>query len=312
LDHPELLAATGGREIFFENADGRIVLIYPLDGRVLVGTTDLEHDITQPVRCTEEEVDYFFELVSHVFPRVIVDRSHIVFRFSGVRPLPNHDDEQPGFVSRDYRIESRPLGVRPGTLLSLVGGKWTTFRALAEHLSGDIMALLTMPRTVSTVGLAIGGGRNFPATDAAHRVWVAAHGDEIGTERAARLLTRYGTRAEEVIEFVTAEPDAPLVNNAAYSRREIELLASSEFVTHLSDVVLRRTSIAITGGMTRALLEELAHVLAPLLGWSAADSAREVNHLVAVLRESHGVDISSASGHLTDSPVVAPATLSAA
>jgi glycerol-3-phosphate dehydrogenase len=312
LDHPELLAATGGREIFFENADGRIVLIYPLDGRVLVGTTDLEHDITQPVRCTEEEVDYFFELVSHVFPRVIVDRSHIVFRFSGVRPLPNHDDEQPGFVSRDYRIESRPLGVRPGTLLSLVGGKWTTFRALAEHLSGDIMALLTMPRTVSTVGLAIGGGRNFPATDAAHRVWVAAHGDEIGTERAARLLTRYGTRAEEVIEFVTAEPDAPLVNNAAYSRREIELLASSEFVTHLSDVVLRRTSIAITGGMTRALLQELARVLAPLLGWSAADSAREVNHLVAVLRESHGVDISSASGHLTDSPVVAPATLSAA
>ena len=312
LDHPELLAATGGREIFFEHVDGRIVLIYPLDGRVLVGTTDLEHDMTQPVRCTEEEVDYFFELISHVFPRVVVARSHIVFRFSGVRPLPNHDDEQPGFVSRDYRIESRPLGVRPGTLLSLVGGKWTTFRALAEHLSGDIMALLELPRTVSTVGLAIGGGRNFPATDTAHQVWVTANGDEIGPERAAQLLARYGTRAEEVIEFVTAEPDAPLVNNAAYSRREIERLASSEFVTHLSDVVLRRTSIAFKGGMTLALVEELARVLAPLLGWTVADRVVEVDHLLAALRENHGVDLDSGSGHLTDAPVVSPASLSAA
>ena len=50
LDHPELLAATGGRELFFENKDGRIVLIYPLKGRVLVGTTDLEHDMARPDR----------------------------------------------------------------------------------------------------------------------------------------------------------------------------------------------------------------------------------------------------------------------
>jgi glycerol-3-phosphate dehydrogenase len=174
------------------------------------------------------------------------------------------------------------------------------------------MALLGLPRTVSTVGLAIGGGRNFPATDAAHQVWVTAHGDEIGTERAARLLARYGTRAEEVIEFLTAEPDAPLVNNAAYSRREIELLASDEFVTHLSDVVLRRTSIAFMGGMTRALGEELADVLAPLLGWTAVDRVGEVDQLVAVLRESHGVDLDGESDHQADASVVTPPTLSAA
>ena len=61
LDHPELLAATGGRELFFENEDGRIVLIYPLKGRVLVGTTDLEHDMADPIVCTEEEVEYFID-----------------------------------------------------------------------------------------------------------------------------------------------------------------------------------------------------------------------------------------------------------
>jgi len=312
LDHPGLLAATGGREIFFEHEDGRIVLIYPLDGRVLVGTTDLEHDMSQPIRCTEEEVDYFFELVAYVFPRVAVDRSHIVFRFAGVRPLPNHDDEQPGFVSRDYRIESRPIGARPGFILSLVGGKWTTFRALAEHLSNDVLALLGAQRRVSTVGLAIGGGRNFPTTDAEHQVWVVAHGEEVGQKRAGQLLARYGTRASDVIEFLGEEPDAPLSNNAAYTRREIELLAQTEFVVHLSDVVLRRTSIAFKGGMTMALLGELADVLAPILGWSASDRASEVDSIVATLRDDHSVVLPKAQPVIRKGPIAPTPSLSAA
>ena len=294
LAHPELLAATGGREIFFEHSDGRIVLIYPLGGRVLVGTTDLEHDMTRPARCTEDEVDYFFDLVTHVFPDITVDRSHIVFRFAGVRPLPRHDDERPGFVSRDYRIEAAPLGSRPGTLLSLVGGKWTTFRALAEHLSGDILTLLGMERTVSTVGLAIGGGRDFPVTDAAHTVWVAAHGDEVGTARAAALLARYGTRAADVIDWLVEEPDAPLAHNPAYTRREIEFLAATESVVHLVDLLLRRTSIAFVGGVTADLLEELADVLAPVLGWDAARRAAEVGRAAEVLRDTHGVHLAAA------------------
>lgn len=295
LDHPELLAATGGGEIFFENSDGRIVLIYPLAGRVLLGTTDLEHDMSQPIRTTEEEIDYFFDLVKHVFPDIEVNRSHIVFRFSGVRPLPRHDDEAPGFVSRDYRIESSPLGARPGTLLSLVGGKWTTFRALAEHLSGDILSLLGLPRTVSTEGLPIGGGKDFPATPAAHTVWLAAHGDEVGRARAQALLTRYGTRAGSIIDFLTDAPDAPLAHNAGYTRREIEYLAQEESVTHLIDLLLRRTSLAFVGGLSVALLDELAGVLAPVLGWDAARSADEVAQATEILREVHGVDLSAAA-----------------
>nr|WP_241993305.1 glycerol-3-phosphate dehydrogenase/oxidase [Cryobacterium sp. TMB1-7] len=293
LDHPELLAATGGGEIFFENNDGRIVLIYPLAGRVLIGTTDLEHDMSQPIRTTEDEIDYFFDLVKHVFPDIVVDRSHIVFRFSGVRPLPRHDDEAPGFVSRDYRIESSPLGARPGTLLSLVGGKWTTFRALAEHLSGDILTLLGVPRTVSTEGLAIGGGRGYPATPAAHTVWLAANGDEVGRPRAQALLTRYGTRAGAIIDFLTEAPDAPLSHNPLYTRREIEYLAREESVTHLIDLLLRRTSLAFVGGLTVALLDELAGVLAPVLGWDAATSADEVAQASRELREVHGVDLAA-------------------
>lgn len=270
------------------------MLIYPLGDRVLVGTTDLEHDMAEPARCTEAEVDYFFTLVGHVFPGIAVDRSHIVFRFAGVRPLPRHDDEHPGFVSRDYRIESAPLGSGPGTLLSLVGGKWTTFRALAEHLSGDILALLGLPRVVSTVGLAIGGGRGFPVTDAAHRVWVAEHGDEIGVARAAGLLAGYGTRAADVIAYLTEEPDSPLVHSADYTRREIEYLAATESVTHLVDLLLRRTSLAFVGAATVPLIEELASVAGPVLAWDAERRAAEVDLAIDVLGDAHGVKLATA------------------
>ena len=293
LDNPELLAATGGREIFFEHEDGRIVLIYPLKGRVLVGTTDLEHDMKDPIRVTEPEIDYFFDLVKTVFPTIAVDRSQIVYRFSGVRPLPRHDDEAPGFVSRDYRIEQAPLAHRAGTLLSLVGGKWTTFRALAENLSSQILELVGKKRTVSTEGLAIGGGKGFPATDAAHLVWVTAHGDEIGRDRAAELLSRYGTRAELVIDHMTERSaeraDAPLVHAPTYSRREIEYLAATESVVRLIDVLLRRTSIAFVGGANTAVIEELADVVGPILGWDAARRASEIDNARGILADVHGI-----------------------
>ncbi|MCC2661642.1 MAG: FAD-dependent oxidoreductase, partial [Arthrobacter sp.] len=137
LDHPELLAACNGREIFFEHTDGRIVLIYPMGDRVLVGTTDVDADMAEDAVCTEAEIDYFFDLIGHVFPDITVDREQIVYTFSGVRPLPRHDATQPGFVSRDYRIERRAgatadarAGEHGGAVVfSLVGGKWTTFRA---------------------------------------------------------------------------------------------------------------------------------------------------------------------------------------
>jgi glycerol-3-phosphate dehydrogenase len=290
LDNDELLAATGGREIFFEHEDGRIVLIYPLKGRVMVGTTDLEHDMREPAVCTEEEVDYFFELIAHVFPAVHVDRSQIVYRFSGVRPLPRHDETQPGFVSRDYRIERADAAARPGTtVLSLVGGKWTTFRALAEHLSDEVLGLLGCERTRSTSGLAIGGGAGYPATADARRVWLVSHGDEVGRERADELLERYGTRAEVLLAEIEGVPDRPLAHHPSYSREEIAWLLRNERVVHLDDLVLRRTSMAFTGTLTAPLLDELADLAADVLGWDARRRADELDATRRLLAERHGV-----------------------
>ncbi len=299
LDNAELLEACAGREMFFENNDGRIVLIYPLKGRVMVGTTDLEADMSERAVCTEDEIDYFIELVSHVFPDIEVSRSQIVYTFSGVRPLPHHDDTAPGFVSRDYRIVPGGIGgLGDTTVLSLVGGKWTTFRALSEHLANEALAALGMKRAVSTAGLAIGGGAGFPVTPEAERDWVARYGADTGEQRASQLLHRYGTKATFVIDAITARDadDTALSFAPEYSRAEVEYLVRSEHVVHLSDLFLRRTSLAFTGTVSTALVREIGEIAGEVLGWSRNRRSEEEDAFLAELADAHRVHLESEDG----------------
>ncbi|WP_255768948.1 glycerol-3-phosphate dehydrogenase/oxidase [Pseudarthrobacter sulfonivorans] len=293
LDHPDLLDACKGREIFFEHTDGRIVLIYPMGDRVLVGTTDVDADMARDAVCTDEEIEYFLELIGHVFPEVPVDRGQIVYTFSGVRPLPRHDATQPGFVSRDYRIE-RQAGGRGAVVFSLVGGKWTTFRALAEHLANDVLAELGIERRVSTAKLAIGGGAGFPVDEPGVQAWIKAHvSADRGADRTALLLTRYGTRAEEVIAFLDAGPDRLLRSTRELSVRELEFMARHEQIGHLADVLIRRTSLAFRGLVTGELLNEVSEALAGPLGWDSAAQAREIQHAEEVLERFHRIQVHS-------------------
>ncbi|WP_104088381.1 glycerol-3-phosphate dehydrogenase/oxidase [Arthrobacter sp. GMC3] len=296
LDHPQLLAACHGREIFFEHTDGRIVLIYPMGDRVLVGTTDVDADMSKDAVCTEEEIDYFFDLIGHVFPAIKVTREEIVYSFAGVRPLPRHDETAPGFVSRDYRIEraDRAVGGATVPVLSLVGGKWTTFRALAEHMSNDVLAILGVERKTSTAKLPIGGGANFPADDAGIEAWIASHvSDTIDAARAGVLLTRYGTRAEAVLAYLADGDDEAFDSTHELSKREIAFMVENEQIGHLIDVLIRRTSLAFRGLVTSELLAETASALAGPLGWSETKIAEEISHAQSILARFHGVQVQS-------------------
>ncbi len=293
LDHPELLAATQGREIFFEHSDGRIVLIYPIGDRVMVGTTDIDADPREPALCTEEEIDYFFDLIHHVFPAITVDREQIVYRFAGIRPLPRHEDTAPGFVSRDYRIELDESGPTP--VLSVVGGKWTTFRALGEVLSDRVLDLLGRQRSVSTAGLTIGGGRDFPRTVRARQSWVKAWLPGAGP-RAEALLTRYGTRAAEVWKHIEQSDDRPLAGGDL-STAELEWMVDNELVVTLADVLLRRTKLAFTGEVDEMVLDEIAAALQPLLDWDDDRREADVEATRALLNDRHGLSLQPRSHH---------------
>ena len=274
VDHPELFTACKGREIFFENSDGRIVLIYPVQGLVLIGTTDLPIDNPDDAVCTEEEVDYFIDLVRHVFPHYPLDRSHIVYRYSGVRPLPAAGDLTPGMISRDYRVVH---GTLPNNtpLISLVGGKWTTFRAHGEHLANDALDILGTPRTRNTTDTPIGGGADYPTTDQARKKWIADNKGDHDEARVDTLLTRYGTRATELLDNENpGEED--LHHVPGYTRSEILTIVRHEHVRSLSDVVYRRTGLGFSGKITPQGAAELGDIVADQLGWPPDKLDQEV------------------------------------
>ncbi len=107
LDDPELLAATGGpRAVLRARATAGSCSSTPSRGACSSARPTSSTTWPIPIVCTEDEVDYFLDLIAHVLPEIPVDRSQIVYRFAGVRPLPGHGDVAPGFVSRDYRIEA--------------------------------------------------------------------------------------------------------------------------------------------------------------------------------------------------------------
>lgn len=294
LDHPSLLNACQGSEIFFEHTDGRIVLIYPMGDRVLVGTTDIRADMAEDAVCTDGEITYFFDLIKHVFPDITITRENIVYSFAGVRPLPRDDAENPGFVSRDYRIE-RNEQVISGTnvpVLSLVGGKWTTFRALSEHMSDDVLAILGRNRNVSTAKLPIGGGTDFPATGRDEEAWIARHvSGDLDAARVKGLLTRYGTRATQVMAYLADGEDRLLHSTPELSLREVQFMVRHEQIGHLVDVLIRRTSLAFRGLVTAELLTELAQALAGPLGWDTAREVQEITHAQDVLQRFHAVPV---------------------
>ncbi|HEX9332715.1 MAG TPA: glycerol-3-phosphate dehydrogenase/oxidase, partial [Anaerolineales bacterium] len=105
VKHDELRKVIGDHEFFFENEDGRIVLIFPLYDRVLIGTSDIPIEHTEEVQCTNEEIDYFLNLTRRIFPSLSLTHENIVFQFSGVRPLPRSTAKTVSQISRDHSIE---------------------------------------------------------------------------------------------------------------------------------------------------------------------------------------------------------------
>jgi glycerol-3-phosphate dehydrogenase len=280
LDHPELVEATGDEMIYFVNRDGRICIFYAVHGKIIAGATDIPAEDPEAV-CDEAEVDYILEAMRLAFPSIRVDRSHVVFRFSGVRPLPRNDALTPGQISRDH---SFPV-LAPGKgidfpIYSLVGGKWTTFRALAEQVCSQILGVLGRPRVRSSADLPIGGGKSYPRMP---------EDTGLPQQRLATLLDRYGTGADRVTAYLQAGPDAPLAWHAGYSRREIEFMALDERVVHLDDLVLRRTLMGLLGEVSLPLLEELATIVSPVLQWSQQGAAAEVERTSQLLDKVHGV-----------------------
>ncbi|MBN2386930.1 MAG: glycerol-3-phosphate dehydrogenase/oxidase [Anaerolineales bacterium] len=289
LDHPELRRAIGDHEFFFENKDGRIVLLFPLGDKVMVGTSDLPIDDPDSARCTPAEEDYFIEMIGRVFPDLAIRREQIVFRFSGVRPLAYTQARIAGQITRDHHIQADRLGAIP--ILSLVGGKWTSYRAFSEQVTNQALAILGLPRKADTQELPIGGGADYPWSGYEQLQYLNKLHALTGLPgtRPKVLFDRYGTRAAAIAGFLAGRTDAPLAHYPEMTRGEIVFLVTQEGVVHLDDLLLRRTMLAILGQLTHSLVEELGEICGATLGWSQGERQAEVKRALKILADRHGV-----------------------
>ncbi|GGB01279.1 glycerol-3-phosphate dehydrogenase [Brucella endophytica] len=293
LRHPDLAESLKGRMIYFEADDGRICLVYEYLGLALVGSTDIKANDPDDIKCEENEVDYFLASLKSLLPRMHFDRSQIVYTYSGIRPLPASDATQPGLISRDHSAPILPPTVeRPFSIVSLVGGKWTTFRGFAEEVADTLLKQLDAPRRQSTQMQPIGGGRAFPTDETSRKNWIETQSNTSGlsAEFVDRLLARYGTTTERVLAHIrNFKGEASLEHVPGYTKGEIDWIARSEMITHLPDIAMRRTTMAIEGLLSRSGLEEIAAITGAALGWTDEKRRQEIEMTVSLLEARHGL-----------------------
>ncbi len=263
IDNPRLLAALAGRMIYFGTADGRVNLIYPFAGKVLVGSTDIPNADPDAATCSDAEADYLRQAVAEVLPGIPIQADQIVQRFCGVRPLPRSEGKDIGAVTRDHSIATLTLPETTIPVLCLIGGKWTTFRGFSEQAADLALRHLGVTRKVSTAGMAIGGGLGMPRTAQGRDALAAdlAAQSKLGRGRVAILLSRYGTRVRDYLASLDGGEETALQSCPEYSVQEIRHICRTERAMTVDDILRRRTLITLTGQDSAEVREQVNAIL---------------------------------------------------
>ncbi len=295
IDNPELVRQLDGHMVYFGSSDGRICLVYPFFGHALIGSTDIKADDPDATVCDDAEAAYMLDMVREVFPGLQLAADQIIYRYAGMRPLPAAQVDDPADISRDHSVGHNTLPGSDVPVLSLVGGKWTTFRAFAAEVTDEVLSALGLSRRAETTFVPIGGGHAYPATDQAREAWIArvAAANALTPGRVEACLDRYGTLAEAILRG-DGSPDTPLESLPEYGARELRAVIASEQVVNLSDIVLRRLPMAVSGRLNRETATEIAVHAARTLQWSDEERERQIEDLRVVAFERHGIDIDAA------------------
>lgn len=233
------------RAYIFQNADGRIVFAIPYESDyTLIGTTDVDHDQSpEDVSCSKEEAAYLRDAASQYFERPI-EEDDIVWTYSGVRPLYDDGAKSATAATRDYvlKVEDQN-GTAP--LLSIFGGKITTYRRLAEAVLAKLSPYFVDLAGDWTAGVPLPGG-GFDISDfdrliaelRADRPWL----DQVW---AKRLVRAYGTQAAEILSDVHAEADMGTKFGWNLTAREVDWLMVREWARTADDVLWRRSKVGL-------------------------------------------------------------------
>ena len=234
---PRLYA--GEHAFILQNDDRRVVFAIPYEENFsLIGTTDVPHaGDAGTAHCTPEEAEYLCAAVSRQFRRGITP-SEIVWSYSGVRPLFDDGADDPSAVTRDYVLK---LDVAAAPLLSIYGGKITTFRRLAEEASGLIGKALGREGTPWTAGAVLPGGDLGGRNIADYAAEMARALPFLDPASLPRLVRTHGSDLTRV--FASGTAGAAL--GAGLTETELEWMRREEWAMTAEDVLWRRTKLGL-------------------------------------------------------------------
>ena len=230
----------------FQNSDNRIIFAIPYERDfTLIGTTDQDY-VGDPagVVASEAEISYLCAAASEYFRRPVL-REDVVWTYSGVRSLYDDGASKAQEATRDYVLTlDAPDGAAP--LLSVFGGKITTYRRLAESAMEKLEGILpaaSQPKW--TAGPVLPGG-DFPQTGYEAQVAATLAGRPwLDRVLAARLVRAYGTRAETILSGAKSMADLGRVFGADLTEREVLYLMRQEWAVQADDVLWRRTKLGL-------------------------------------------------------------------
>ncbi len=249
--------------------DRRPFFIVPWLGMYLIGTTDLYYNgPIDNIKADDEEIDYLLRETNNIIPTAHLGRDDVKFTYSGVRPLPNEEGKKPGSVTRKHIIfDHSKEGVT--NLLSLIGGKLTTYRNVGEEMV-DIaykkMGKTAPPCKTSSQPLP---GCVLPK-DKRLEDAINSYGDSISLQTIHHLFTMYGANAVKVLELVEDKPElGELIHpNLPDIKAQIVFAVNSEMAYTLLDILRRRTTLAMQGEYGLHLLPTVTDVLQRYCDWS--------------------------------------------
>lgn len=273
------------------DADGRPFFVIPWNGLTMIGTTDLPFDgDLDDVTATEDEIDYLLSEASRLLPHLQLSREKVLFTYSGVRPLPAVSSESAGGITRRHFLIDHAPG-RDG-LYSIIGGKLTTHRSLAEDLVDQVARDLDDYEPCRTRDLPFPYSPGTGLEDLREEL-IGSFG--IGSTAARRLAAIYGTRAREIAALAASDPAlaVPLGESTLAIGAEIVWAFENEMAVGLADAVIRRAMATWNADLGRAAAEGAARIGQSHLGWTrdrAADELAEFDFYVERFATPHPAD----------------------
>jgi glycerol-3-phosphate dehydrogenase len=232
-----------------QNQDDRIVFVIPWQEQYsLIGTTDVPVEDYADPPITDGEIDYLLELANGYLARPL-QRSDIVWTYSGVRPLYDDGSADPSAVTRDYVLKRDALPGAPGPdrapVLSVFGGKITTYRTLAEEALAALEPFYPQMKRAWTRDAVLPGGDLPDGNREAFLAELTARFPAVPPQWLRGIARRHGTRARALLEGVRTLTDLGEDFGAGLTEREVAWLRRREWARTADDVLWRRTKCGL-------------------------------------------------------------------